>query len=98
MTTNNDGINTDLRAHPDVFIPRDGIFDDNDKSNYINDDTRTRTRTRSNSGSIFESATGIISGHQQPAMSMMSQSYGGDRASSFLLRQGNLSPASRRYR
>jgi hypothetical protein len=98
MDTNNDGINTDLRAHPDVYIPRDGIFEDDDKSNYlINISDDIDTRTRSNSGSMFESASGITSGQPQSTSSMMSQSYGGDRGS-FLLRQGKLSPASRRYR
>ena len=91
MNNNQDGINIDLRVHPDVFINQDG---NNDKSNYLND-TRTRTRTRSNSGSIFESTSNIIRNRQSTMI--MSQSYGGGRSSSFLLRQSDFSPASRLY-
>ena len=91
MNINHYDINTDLRAHPDVFNPRDDIYEDNKESNHIYDN---KTRTRSNSGSTFE-RTNRIMGEQQPTLS---QSYGGDRFSAFLFRQGDLSPTSRLYR
>ena len=95
MNVKHDGINTDLRAHPDMFIPRDGIYEDNDTSNYnIIDDTEPRTR--SNSGSFFDSTSSNLR-EQQPTM-LLSQSYGGDRSSFLLSRQGGLSPVSRLYR
>jgi len=87
MNSNHDGIKTDLRAHPDVFIPRDDIFEDGDESSYIDNE---QNRIRSNSGDMM-TRTSMIFSEQQPTLS---QSYGGDR-SSFLLRQGKLSPMSR---
>ena len=87
MNSNHDGINTDLRAHPDGFISRDGIYEDANESSYIDN---KMTRNRSNSGSIVE-RTNMILREPPPTMS---QSYGGDR-SSFLLRRGDISPARR---
>ena len=92
MNTEQDGIKTDLRAHPDIF--RDGNPENTDDSNLVNDHGAT-SRIRSNSGSIFES-TNIMSEQQQTMW--MSQSYGGGRSSSFLMRKAELSPASRYYR
>ena len=87
MNSNHDGINTDLRAHPDVFIPQVDIYEDGGESSYIDDN-----ENRSNSGSVFERTNRIL--REQPAPTM-SQSYGGDRFTSFLLREGDLSPVSR---
>ncbi len=88
MNNNHNGIKTDLRAHPDNFIPRDGIYEDEDDSNYIDDD---QPRIRSNSGGSFE-RTNMFDMVQQT--STLSQSYGGDGFSSFLLRQGKGSSSS----
>ena len=82
---NQDGINSGLRAHPDIFVRRDGDLDEND-----NVDNDARTRNRSNSGSIFESLSSIETG-QRPQM-VLSQSYGGDRNSSFLFGERGLIP------
>lgn len=91
MNNNHNGIKTDLQAHPDVFIPRDVIYVDNDDGNYIDDD---QPRIRSNSGGSFERTNRFDMVHQ----TTLSQSYGGDGFSSFLLRQDKGLPSSRAQR
>lgn len=93
MNNNHNGIKTSLRAHPDVFLPRDGMYEDDDDSNYIDDD---QPRIRSNSGGSFERTNRFDMVHQT---STLSQSYGGDGFSSFLLRHGKgiSSSLSQRY-